>query len=224
MKHLRKFLAINGAICLTFSLAVTAYAATARTPKANGQNKNLWCWATSAKVVAEHNGGSWIDDSPVVLTNTSGLHSYDGVAYYGINTDGEYTADGVQHAILMRVKGSDANNGGDDAEKEEALSYAARRSVSVGTFGTNGSTLSTAQIQTIKDDLADGNYVIGNLVASGFGGHSVVIKDYNATTNKYKILDPWDLTDMYYSSSVLSSASFPIEGCKGMISWIQYCR
>lgn len=80
----------------------------------------------------ENNGGSWIDDTATVLSNTAGLHSYGGVPYYGVNASGAYTADGVQREILMEVKGSDGNLGGSDANKEDALSYAANRNMSVG--------------------------------------------------------------------------------------------
>ena len=222
MKHLKRILAANAALCMAAAMAVTSYAA-ARAPKADGQNKNMWCWATSAKIVAENNGGSWIDDTATVLSNTAGLHSYGGVPYYGVNASGAYTADGVQREILMEVKGSDGNLGGSDANKEDALSYAANRNMSVGTFGNYQSALSSSEIQDIKDDLDNGDYVIGNMYNAGFGGHSVVIKDYN-TSNKFRIHDPWDLTDMYYSSTVFSSASFPIAGYNARIEWIQYCR
>lgn len=119
--------------------------------------------------------------------------------------------------------GSDKDAGGNDDNKEDALSYAASNSVSIGTFDYYQTALSSSQIQKIKNDLDNGNYVIGNLFASGFGGHSVVIKDYNSS-NQFRILDPWDLTDIYYSSTVFSSASFPVGGSKGRIEWIQYCR
>ena len=78
MKHLKRILAANAALCMAAAMAVTSYAAV-RAPKADGQNKNMWCWATSAKIVAENNGGSWIDDTATVLSNTAGLHSYGGV-------------------------------------------------------------------------------------------------------------------------------------------------
>lgn len=222
MKHLKKILAANAAICMAAAMAVTSFAAT-RAPKADGQNKNHWCWATSAKIVAEHNGGSWIDDSATVLSNTSGLHSYGGVPYYGVNASGAYTADGVQREILIEVTGSDNDNGGSDANKEDALEYAANRSVSVGTFGNYGSALSSSEIQKIKNDLDNGDYVIGNMYNTTFKGHSVVIKDYNSS-NKFRIHDPWDLTDMYYSSTIFSSASYPVGGSNMRIEWIQYCR
>ena len=126
-------------------------------------------------IVAENNGGSWIDDTATVLSNTAGLHSYGGFPYYGVNASGAYTADGVQREILMEVKGSDGNLGGSDANKEDALSYAANRNMSVGTFGNYQSALSSSEIQDIKDDLDNGDYVIGNMYNAGFGGLSVGI-------------------------------------------------
>ena len=142
-----------------------------------------------------------------------------------MNANGAYTADGVQRSIVMYVKGSDGNLDGVDSDKEAALSYAANSSVSVGTFGYYLDALSSYDIQSIKDDLASGKYLIGNLYIPATGkGHSVVMKSYNASTDKYRILDPWDRTDTYYSSSIFSSASFPISTYYGQLTWIQYCR
>lgn len=73
MKNIKRPLAVIAALSLTASMAVTAFAAS--TPKADGQNKNNWCWATAAKVVGENNGGAWHSSDAVVLTNTDGLHS-----------------------------------------------------------------------------------------------------------------------------------------------------
>ena len=198
----------------------------ARTPKVRGQNKNSWCWATSAKIVGEHNGGSWISTTPIVLDYTDGLHYYKGVPYFGVNSNGRYTADGPQRAIVKYIKGNDKNNGGSDSDKETALSYAASSSVTTGTFGNYGSPLSQSEINTIKNDLNSGRYVIGNMVAGG-SGHSVAILQYDSTNDKYRIQDPWDLTDQYYSSyQIFTTAGFPIFNINttGRIEWVQYCR
>ena len=97
--------------------------------------------------------------------------------------------------------------------------------MSVGTFGYYLDALSSYDIQSIKDDLASGKYLIGNLyIPATDKGHSVVMKSYNASADKYRILDPWDRTDTYYSSSIFSSASFPISTHSGQLTWIQYCR
>ena len=85
--------------------------------------------------------------------------------------------------------------------------------------------MSTTQLDALKAELATGNYVIGNLYASGFGGHSVVIKGYRASDNKFRIYDPWDETDMYYSANtVFYGTGFPVSGCYGKIQWLQYCN
>lgn len=227
MKRFRRILAIGCVLCIIVTSTVICLAATVRAPKPDGQNKSLWCWATAAKLVAENNGGAWIDSTAAVLSDTNGLHSgpRDNVPYYGVNANGAYTADGVQRSIVMYVKGSDGNLDGVDSDKEAALSYAANSSVSVGTFGYYLDALSSYDIQSIKDDLASGKYLIGNLYIPATGkGHSVVMKSYNASTDKYRILDPWDRTDTYYSSSIFSSASFPISTHSGQLTWIQYCR
>ena len=225
MKFIKKSLLIISFCCLLLSLSLTCYAlVTPVTPKAYGQNKTLWCWATAAKIVGEHNGVEWINTNPVVLSNTDGLHSYSGVAFYGCSETAAFTADGVQRAIVVYVKGSDANHPGTDSDKEAALSYAARICNSIDTFGTHSSSLSSSQIQSIKNDLSNGKYVIGNMEYYSDRGHSVAIKSYNSSTDKYRIQDPWDLTDMYYSSNVFSSNTFPFNGYNCKITWIQYCR
>ena len=165
MKRFRRILAIGCVLCIIVTSTVICLAATVRAPKPDGQNKKLWCWATAAKLVAENNGGAWIDSTAAVLSDTNGLHSgpRDNVPYYGVNANGAYTADGVQRSIVMYVKGSDGNLDGVDSDKEAALSYAANSSVSVGTFGHYPDTLSSYDIQSIKDDLASGKYLIGNI-------------------------------------------------------------
>lgn len=218
----KRIISILLSLLITVSLTVTAFAAT--TPKANGQNKNNWCWATAAKMVAENNGGAALSSTAQVLSNTGGLHSYGGVAYYGVNDSGQYTANGAQRAIVVYVKGSDADNGGTDANKTSALQYASSKTMTVGTFGSYQTALSSSQITTIKNDLNAGKYVIGNLVSGGYG-HSVAILSYRSSDDKYRIIDPWDTTDYYYSSSsIFSTAGFPVFGSNGRIEWIQYCR
>ena len=111
MKRFRRILAIGCVLCIIVTSTVICLAATVRAPKPDGQNKSLWCWATAAKLVAENNGGAWIDSTAAVLSDTNGLHSgpRDNVPYYGVNANGAYTADGVQRSIVMYVKGSDSN-------------------------------------------------------------------------------------------------------------------
>ena len=155
-EYIRACLALIAAVCLAASMVITCFSATVRIPKANGQNKKNWCWATSAKIVAEHNGGSWISTDPVVLDHTDNLHSYGGTPYYGVNASGQYTADGVQRAIVVYIATDDQDTGytnhsfGSDSNKESALIYAANNSVSVGTYGLFSSTLTNSQIDDIN--------------------------------------------------------------------------
>lgn len=92
MKRFRRILAIGCVLCIIVTSTVICLAATVRAPKPDGQNKNLWCWATAAKLVAENNGGAWIDSTAAVLSDTNGLHSgpRDNVPYYGVNANGAY--------------------------------------------------------------------------------------------------------------------------------------
>ena len=75
MKRFRRILAIGCVLCIIVTSTVICLAATVRAPKPDGQNKKLWCWATAAKLVAENNGGAWIDSTAAVLSDTNGLHS-----------------------------------------------------------------------------------------------------------------------------------------------------
>lgn len=70
MKRFRRILAIGCVLCIIVTSTVICLAATVRAPKPDGQNKNLWCWATAAKLVAENNGGAWIDSTAAVLSDT----------------------------------------------------------------------------------------------------------------------------------------------------------
>ena len=230
-KIAKKLLASAIAISLACA-SVTASAATVRNPNPNGQNKTLWCWAASSKIVAEHNGGQnpSISRGAQKLANTSGLHS----TYYGINSSGNYTADGVQHNIVKKVKGNDSNASAGDSEKFQALQYASANTMSIGNIGTYGQQLSAAQLSQLQNDLNNGKYVIGNMAlqtgvdSNGnptYAGHSVVIKSYRTSDNSYRIFDPWDLTEINYrEQTVFVNYNFPVGNYNYRIEWLNYCH
>lgn len=223
-KKTKRMLAALIMVLVMALFCITAFANATVAPKENGQNKILWCWATAAKIVAEHNGGEHLSHSAEVLTNTDGIHYYGGVSYCGKDSNGNITANGAQRSIVIYVKGDDKNNKGGDLDKTNALSYAADDYVDVGTFGLYGTSLSDSDISSIKADLNNGKYVMGNMVVAN-QGHTVAILSYRSSDDKYRILDPWDMTDYYYASSaIFSTAGFPIFGGHGRIEWIQYCR
>lgn len=218
------------------SIGVTAFAATTiRNPDPDGQNKKFWCWAAAAKMVAEHNGGvnTAIDRNPQILTdtNTTDLRG----SYYGIVTTGssqQYTADGVQYAIVNHVFGDDGNHKGNDTNRNKALQFASARNMDVGAKGDHGSKLSSDLISEINSDLLNGKYVLGNMATTQDGTyHSVVIKSYNPTQNSYVVFDPWDKTNINYkASTIFSDFTFQFTTDKngnmiyGQVRWFNYCR
>jgi len=203
----------------TSSVVLDTSNATAREPSNYGQSKTLWCWAASAICVAENNFGITVPKNATVLTNQSGIR----YTLAGYN-NGSYTTTYAQSYVVGRIKNNDMNDIGSDKNKQDALELLSEYSSIASTVGLQGSDLTTTQLNDLKAELAAGNYVIGNLYASGFGGHSVVIKGYRASDNKFRIYDPWDETDMYYSANtVFYGTGFPVSGCYGKIQWLQYC-
>lgn len=200
-----------------------------RQPDPDGQNKSKWCWAAAAKMVAEHNGGvnSQILRSSKLLDNQAGVHE----SFYGIDSSGRLTADGVQRAIVEHVKSTDKDITGDDYDKEKALEFAAANSVTVDSKGSAGTMLTDDLIAMINTELLNNKYVIGN-VCDQFGknGHSIVIKAYkqaNTQANSsYVIFDPWnreESTVPYYKLFDAHEFSY-LDGLWGRIDWFQYCH
>ena len=227
-KRIKHFLIIFVALTLAIVFSGTSLAAVTavREPQANGQNKNNWCWATAAKIVAEHNKGTNLSSAAQVLTNQDGLHSNGNVPYYGVNANGQTTANGVQRSVVVHCKGNDEDSMGYNTDKVAALQYISSSQASVGTYRTPGTTLNSAQMTTLRNDLNNGYYSICNMTysANSGNGHSAAIMQYRASDGKYRIYDPFDMSDMYYLERVFTGYYFIVGSNLGRIEWIQYCR
>lgn len=92
----------------------------------------------------------------------------------------------VEYSLLKysrNCKGSDKDGGGDDSEKTSALKKAAQNTLTVSTIGKSTENLSTANTATFNNELTDGRWCIGNMIAFKTDGtvamaHSVVAKAY----------------------------------------------
>ena len=188
----------------------------------------MWCWAASAKMVGEHNGGSGaLGTGGTVLANTVGIHSYGGEEFYDETYSGTITADAGQRQIVVAVKGSDANNSGDNSEKEEALELAALDSVTVSSLGNGRSGLTAANKTTMNNDLNSGLWIIGNVFTNDddWSGHSVVIRSYNSSTQVYTFWDPWTNTIGTFTKTQLDNSTIHTVSSttNRVLAWIQRC-
>lgn len=192
---------------LTALLAVSAVSLTAfaeRSPQPYGQNKELWCWAAAAKMVAEHNNGLGYSTEPQQLTFEDGLHSHDGLNYWGEDANGKKTADGAQRSIVVAVKGDDMNRKGTLTNMKDALQYAAAYNVDVGVVGEIGTKLSDGNIKLLKDEMQCREYVMAGFYDSGYQhGHVDVIMDYRVSDDSYEIFDPWNKNQKYAPANVI---------------------
>lgn len=218
------------AVFAAMSIGVTASAASARYPDPNGQNKDNWCWAASAKIVAENNGGinTSIDHNQQLLRdiNTIGLRD----PFYGYYKDGtstEYYADGVQYAIVKYIYGTDDDLIGDDEVIVRALQYASAKDMNVGWKGCYMDELSSDMINEINNDLMNGKYIIGSMTNKNYKfAHSVVIKSYSSSSDSYVVFNPWDGTERAVSANKLfHSYGYQYSQYQyGRVSWFKYCR
>ena len=143
------------------AMSLTAFAA--RSPEPHGQNKDYWCWAAAAKMVVENNNALKFSTAPQKLTYVDGLHKN----FYGLDDNGNPTADGAQRSIVIEVHGNDANHASGDIKNiEKALRCAAEYNVDTGVIGTLGTPLnaSDTKIQRLKDEMRWREYVVGGVM------------------------------------------------------------
>ena len=207
-------------ISRSFSIAVS------RMPNADAQNKTRWCWAACSKMVGEHNGQSGaLNTGATVLTIQSDVHSYYSKVFYGENSNSQRTVDSGQHQIVVYIHGNDDNHAGYSQDVEDALQLASLNTMTIGTWG-NGS-LSTAQINSMNNELANGRWVVGDIYASiGRTGHAIVIKSYDATTERYTFWDPWTDSEGHFSRTELLNNTINIDSNNFdyTLVCVQYCQ
>lgn len=193
---MKRIVSMLSAFLAASAVSLTAFAE--RLPQPYGQNKEFWCWAAAAKMVAEHNNGLGYSTEPQQLTYEDGLHSHGGVNYWGEDTNKKKTADGAQRSIVMAVKGNDSNQIGTLTNMKDALQYAAAYNVDVGVVGEIGTKLSDGKINWLKNEMKCREYVMAGFYDSGYlHGHVDVITDYRDSDDSYEIFDPWNLEHKY---------------------------
>ena len=172
-----------------------------RLPNPNAQNKTAWCWAASAKMVGEHNGGSGALPTGAVATsgNSTSLHSYGNNAFYGVDSSGYATVDAGQHHIVLTTFMNDGNMTVSSPNHiESALQLSSKNEMEIDTVGyiddsNDYVTLTESHLSILDSELAFDRWVVG-LFESTDGSnsdHAVVIKDYNSSTGQYTCWDPW---------------------------------
>ena len=222
-----------GVATLTIRNKVTGASCTAnvyvtRLPNPDAQNKDMWCWAACSKMVGEHNGGSGaLGTGATLLTYNDGLLTYNGIKYFGQTSSLQNTCDTGQRQIVVDVHGDDESEGGSNADKEQALQFASKNSMSIDTLGSIfGTGLSNSNINTMKNELANGRWVIGNVFTASGSGHSIVIQSFNSSTNVYTYWDPWTNSIGTFTSTQLENDTIRLTSSSAdrELSWIQYCR
>lgn len=200
-----------------------------RLPHPDAQNKTHWCWAASAKMVGEHNGGDGaLNRTPALLTHTiedGDLHSYNWVLFYGETSEGDITADGGQREIVVKVRGNDGNHFGSNDYIEEALQIASFRDMNIDTLGTVS--LTTQDITSMNSELSAGRWVVGTVFVSGAEhSHAIVIQSYDTTTQRYTFWDPWtDGSGTFSMTQLLNNTIHIAPGTENYIlACIQYCN
>lgn len=165
-----------------------------RSAKETGQNKEHWCWATAAKMVGEHNGGSGaLNTGMETLTYTDGLHSY-GEPFFGewyVGGNSVYAADAGQRQIVIHANpnGGDQDFDGNVSGITSALQFASFDEMEIGSV-TN--VTSTANMNLLKSELAAGRWVLATLqVGSNGTNHSIVIQGYTLGEYVFTYWDPY---------------------------------
>lgn len=190
------------ATCSNGDTATCTVVVTEVFPAPNAQNKEQWCWAAASKKVGVHNGsGSALPGGKTNLNYSDGVR----IGYCGQISSTMYTADAGQRAIVFNIFSDDKNRSGNIYQVESAVQYASLRTLIIDWLGTGyyGSHLSAAHITKLNSELAAGRWVVATVnTASGTFFHSIVITNFNTSTNVYTYWDPWD---DYYSTFTSSN-------------------
>lgn len=110
---------------------------------------------------------------------------------------------------------------------EQALQFASKNSMSIDTLGSAlGTGLSNSNINTMKNELANGRWVVGNVFTSSGSGHSIVIQSFDPGTNYYTYWDPWINFTGTFSSEDLEAGTIRLTSSElnRELLWVQYCR
>lgn len=214
-------------MCLSLSafmvFSLSAYTAASYTR----QNKTLWCWCTTAALVAtqfnDSRGGYYVlPFDTETLTNTSGVIS----GAIGYDNNNNYAAHGTQRTLDIYRFGDDKNNTGSDTDKEYSLLYASSGEAGVMAYGVfNDSSVIQGYIYDIQNTLYDNLWIIGN-IWNGASGHSYVMQNirYNSGLGEYEyyIYDSRYGNGGWYSETQCFYTYIPLNSRNCPITWAMY--
>lgn len=203
-----------------------AYAAnTPRQPSPTIQNRSNWCWATTAKLLGERYNNLYrlpgiLPKGAVAATNLSGLKD-DAIGY---TIDGKPTIDAGQQAVVSYVMGADVNNAGTKDQTFTAMRYVTDFHAQTQEQGdyADGGVLLRANWKYPDAALNAGLYVIGNLLITPTFGHSVVIKAYDRSADRFTVYDVWNGETTYATKQKLLKDGFKSSAGTRPISWVYY--
>ena len=158
---------------------------------------------SGCKKVGIHNYGTTLSTEPVVLTSEQDL---DGIRNdcCGYLWNGQTkTADGIQSYLVNAALGSYVNTGGTMNDIKNSLDRVTNNHTSTGIIGSNSWNeyhLTESDISSIQSELANGYWVVGNLVLLKRNGnneivtydHAIVLTGYNSLNSKYTFWEPTD--------------------------------
>ena len=121
--------------------------------------------------------------------------------------------DAGQQAIVMTIKGNDYNHNFtslmDITRAISLASYATKSVGSVGAEVNQNTPLSSANIQLLKNELATGRWVVGVVYVKGSAAdhHVIVIKSYNASTDKFTFYEQWWDKEYTFSTADITNGT-----------------
>ena len=216
MKKRRLVLSLlSGTLMLGFSTMAFA----SSPPEHNRQNKTNWCWAATAMLVGETNGGYTLDQKAVELDDQNGCI----VGSAGKADNGRFTAWNPQRAIVVDWYGNDGNNIGTFDALQNGLQIASADDMEIGRASINTGNL----ISTAKSELNADRYVAA-FVSTDFNsvGHFLTMVYYDQITKEYCLYDPWDQTTLLVSENDAFTKGILVAGWKTKkpILRVDYCR
>lgn len=171
--------------------------------------------------MTEHNFGrvsSGIKTLPQRLDYTDSLRPASGK-----NAFGSPTADGVQRAIVIQVKGNDIDDYGSLDDMKKALEFAQPGVNEYTRVGSPGVALSTSNKELFKTEVQKGRYILAGFSKKGsILGHVVAITDYNSSTNTYTLYDPWNGSSHTITGDKIFTYSNDLAGSKDSLYGLEY--
>ncbi len=197
-----------------------------RAPQTSIQNRTMWCWATTAKLLGVRYNSRYSIATPMpegavpVITSSAGLRTQ----YAGLTANGDYTIDAGQQAVVKTVMGSDVNQPGSRAQTFAAMQYVTGGHALPQNRGAynDGSVLRAVwdDVQAVLDSRLS---VIANIYSPGSGvGHSLVLSGFDRKTGLYTLYDVWDGSTILVTKKQLLTDGFDTSYGTVPVTWVYY--